>query len=113
MKSEPKYKVVDGTFYYEETPDEVIVIIEQCRKEDIRVKLSLGNRLTGEDWNEEYHVTGTIGRSIGPTKIPILIHNARSTGGGAILTHCIVKIVTSKGKKQLYIHPKYHTNESN
>ena len=35
-----------------------------------------------------------------------MIHNTRSTGGGAILDHCIVKITVDK--KTVYQHPKYH-----
>ena len=33
-----------------------------------------------------------IGNSLGPLKVPLLIHNRRSSGGPAILDHCVVKI---------------------
>ena len=50
---------------------------------------------------------GTIGRSTGTIKTPLLISNSRSLGGGAILTDCIVKIVDVKTKRVLYVNPKY------
>lgn len=103
------YKVSDGTYYFEETSDDMIRILEDIRKSGERVRFHWGDTATGLDWGDEYDVAGTIGRSTGPIKIPILIHNRRSTGGGGILTHCIVKIVKTKGKGVIYIHPTYHT----
>lgn len=39
---------------------------------------------------------GTVGRSTGKVKIPLLVHNSRSMGGGGILTHCIIGIRLSR-----------------
>lgn len=64
----------------------------------------------GHTWNEEFMVTGTIGRSMGPIKIPLMIANSRSYGGDGILTDCIVRIVSSKYKYELYRHPNYHND---
>ena len=97
-----KYKVVNGTSYDDRTPDEVIKILEKSRLDKIRIVLDYGDTKTGKSWNEQFDVTGTIGRSTGNIKIPILIHNSRSIGGGAILDHCIIGIKTSKGKNVLY-----------
>lgn len=47
----------------------------------------------GIAWNDEYDVTGRIGKSCGGRfNIPLLIHNSRSYGGGAILTGRIGRI---------------------
>jgi len=97
-----KYKVVNGTSYHVETSDEVIQCLEKCRQNGTRIVLDYGDTKTGKSWGEVYDVTGRIGRSTGTSKIPILLHNRRSIGGGAILDHCIIGIVTSKGKEPLY-----------
>lgn len=101
-------KVSDGTCYYPDTSDEIIKLLEQIRKDNIRCRFHWGNTETGRDWGDTYDVTGTIGRSTGPIKVPLLIYNSRSTGGEGILTHCIVKIMTTRGKKVLYQHSQYH-----
>lgn len=62
----------------------------------------------GKDWGEENDVTGTIGRSTGLKPIPLLIHNSRSYGGGAILTDCIVRIMS--GSYEIYRHPNFHSD---
>ena len=104
-----KYKVVNGTSYHKETPDAVINVLEAARKGGFkRIKLHYGDTETGRDWKEEYDVTGYVGRSGGgQINVPILLHNTRSLGGGAILDHCIVKIKEAKGGRVLYKHPKY------
>jgi hypothetical protein len=45
---------------------------------------------------------------MGPVKIPILVHNRRSSGGGGLLDNCVVKIIDIGSKTVLYVHPKYH-----
>ena len=101
------YKLANGTYYSTMTSDEVINVIETARQNRTRLVLDYGDILTGKSWNEVYDITGRIGRSTGSIKIPLLIHNKRSLGGGAILDYCIIKISESKGKKVLYKHPKY------
>jgi hypothetical protein len=105
------YKVSDsGTYYSAETSDEVIRVIDSLRGTHQRVKIYLGDGETGRDWMEESDKTGKIGRSSGPIKVPILLTNINSHGGGAILDGCIVKIVTSPAAsaRVLYQHPRYH-----
>jgi hypothetical protein len=97
-----KYKVVNDTCYHIDTSDKVINILEQCRLNKSRIVLDYGDN--GISWNEKFEITGTIGRSTGISKIPILVHNIRSTGGAEILTHCIIGIKESKGGKILYSH---------
>lgn len=84
------YKVVNGTAYHIDTPDAVIEILENARLNNVKIRIFYGD---GEKcWNDEYDTIGTIGRSTGNYKIPILIKNKRSTGGGSILTDRIVRI---------------------
>ena len=101
-----KYKVVNGTSYKENTPDAVINILETARQNGTRVRLFFGNKESGLDWMESYDVIGTIGRSCGNIKIPLLIKKSNSMGGPAILDDCIVKITIDK--KVVYQHPNYH-----
>jgi len=104
------YKVCNGTWYYEETDDKVIEVLENARLSGTRIRIYSGDTETGRDWGEVCDVTGYVGRSMGPIQIPILLHNARSMSGGAILTDCLVKIEHANKRKGgiLYLHPLYH-----
>lgn len=97
-----KYKVVNGTYYDERTNDRVIDTLENCRRNNTRIVLDYGDTKTGKSWGDRYGITGRIGRSIGPIKIPILLYNRRSMGGGSILDHCIIGIKESNGGRVLY-----------
>lgn len=108
------YKVADGTFYNLETPDAVIDILEMAREsrrghsEGQRLIMEYGDTATGQHWSKYGSSdTGYIGRSMGSIKIPIAIYNARSHGGEGLLEHCIVRILTTNGKRVLYQHPTY------
>lgn len=87
-----KYQVVNGTAYHAETPQAVIDILERARANNWRLTFDFGDTKTGESWHEENDISGYIGRSTGTIKIPLLIHNVRSYGGGGLLDHCIVAI---------------------
>ena len=87
------YKIYQsGTAYHIDTPDRVCEILENARTSGQRLQIYYGDRKTGKNWNEENDTRGTIGRSTGTVKIPLLIATSRSHGGGAILDHYIVKI---------------------
>jgi hypothetical protein len=86
------YKTVNGTSYLEGTPSVIIDALEYAREHNTRVTVDYGDVKTGESWGEAYDITGYIGRSMGPLQVPLLVHNARSMGGGAMLTHCILSI---------------------
>lgn len=110
------YKMVNGTFYHDETSYEVIRILENARDPKriyhlkhvpYRLKISFGDTKTGKAWGDVE--TGYIGRSTGTIKIPLIINNQKSTGGPALLDHCIVKIeyANKKDGGVLYQHPNY------
>jgi hypothetical protein len=103
-----QYQIVNGTSYHAETPAAVIEVLEQARLNRTRLHVSYGDTGTGKDWLEEFDAHGYAARSIGPIKVPLLIANRRSTGGGAMLDHCIVRIRSSAGGRVLYQHPAYH-----
>lgn len=85
-------KTVNGTSYHDETPDLLVRVLEDLRESRARITLDYGDVKTGKSWDDVYDISGRIGRSTGLTKIPLLVHNARSMGGGGILDHCILSI---------------------
>jgi len=103
------YKIVNGTAYKVETPSRVIEVLEQSLNSNQRVRLFYGDAKTGRDWLEENDTIGSIGRSSGKIQIPLLIKNARSSGGGGLLDECIVKITI--GKTTVYQNKKYKLGE--
>lgn len=107
-----QYKVCNGTYYHRDTDDSMVKRLEDIRQLGQRVRFHWGDTATGEDWGDRYDVMGTIGRSTGSVKVPLLIQTRRSTGGIHFLDHCIVKITTSVGKHVIYQHPQYHTGNS-
>jgi hypothetical protein len=104
------YKLINGTSYDTRTPDEVVRVLEQARLSRTRLHVSLGHTegdKAGLDWLEEFESHGYVGRSTGSIKVPLLIANSRSLGGGALLDHCIVRIRQSNGGRVLWQHPAY------
>lgn len=99
---EIKTKLVNGISYNIATDPNVIKVLEQCKHDHTRILLDYGDAKTNTSWNETYDITGYIGKSTGIQPILILLHNSRSTGGTSILTHCIISIKESKGKRVLY-----------
>ena len=100
------YKVIDGTSFDVRTPNQVCDVLLRLMNKDHRVRVFYGDADTGRDWCEFNDTMGYVVRTGGKVKIPILLHNSRSIGGGSILDHCIVKIAV--GKHVLYKHPRYH-----
>ena len=102
------YKVVNGTFYTSDTNNKIIEVLENARKNGARIRIFYGNTITGEDWLEDNDTIGTISRTFGDVKSPILLKRKNSTGGRLIFTEYIVKITIDK--RIYYIHDKYHIN---
>lgn len=107
--SKQDYKEIDGLFFHKDAPEEVCKIICAAYRDKNRLRFHWGDIKTGEDWGDVNDITGTVGRSTGSIKVPLLIKTSRSSGGGAILDNACVKIVDAKSKEVLYEHPKYHT----
>lgn len=100
-----------GFFFDSRTPAAVRYAIECAHASRRRVRVFYGDTETGEAWPEEYDVMGTIGRSCGRVKVPLLMASARSTGGGALLDACIVAIIDTKTRAFLYRHPQFDPGE--
>jgi len=92
----------------ENTCDRVKTVLAECYNKQYRVRIWYGDIDTGVSWLEEYDVTGTIGRSSGQAKIPLLIKNSRSNGGGGILCHCIIRIDVISSRRTIYKHPLFN-----
>lgn len=94
------------------TPEALKPILEDLRKGQrgikARVRVFYGDQDTGHDWSEENETMGYVGRSTGTKPILLLVHNARSLGGGSLLTHRIVKMINTGTGAVLWEHPKYH-----
>lgn len=100
-----KYKVYNGTYYNFDTPDDVVRILDYAINNNVRIRVFYGSD-DGRDWMERYDTMGTVSRSCGPVKIPLLLRNSRSIGGASILDACIVKITIDK--KTVYQAENYH-----
>lgn len=94
------------TYFDPGTAIEAARVLERCRTAGNKVRLVLGDTATGESWLDEYDVVGTIGRSIGPLRVPLLIEEGEH-GGGAILTTCLLCVIDWRSGKMLYRHPAY------
>ena len=97
------------TIYDPNTPRDLVGILESARLCRTRIRLFYGDRDTGRDWNEENDIEGYLGRTMGPIHCPMLLKTTASSGGGIILSACVVRVVTTAGKQVLWQHPKYHS----
>jgi hypothetical protein len=109
------YKVYEGTWYNIGTCDGVIYALDKARKAERRVHVLFcypeekdvpqeweSKFSAKEIWLEEYDTVGRISRSCGDIKMPLLIKNSRSYGGGGLLTANIGRIIDVETKKVLY-----------
>lgn len=98
------------TYFDPGTDPKAAAVLESRRQTGGKVRLVLGNTHTGEPWLDEYDVVGKIGRSGGSLKVPLLVEEGES-GGGAILTACVLNIIDWKSGRTLYRHPVYREPE--
>jgi hypothetical protein len=84
-----------GTHYRVGTPAALVEVLERARVGQFRVSILY----TWDDVPER----GRVGRSLGPTlKVPLLVHNTRSRGGGEIHTPLVREVRTAAGGRLLY-----------
>lgn len=125
------YRIIDGTAFHVGTPRAVVqVLLDRLGEHrnlvfsECRVTLYYGfteaahpekdPSLWGRCWGESERMhSGTIGRSGGRIKVPLLLSNVRSHGGGAIMDDCIVGIRYANKRKGgfLYKHPKFRSSQ--
>lgn len=67
----------------------------------------------GRSWGDDFDVTGRIGRSTGRVKVPLLVNNKRSLGGGAILVNSIIRIDDIASRTHLFKHPAFRSGFEN
>lgn len=94
------------TYFDPGTHPEVARVLESCRKAGNRVRLILGDPKSGEPWLDEYDVVGTIGRSTGSLRVPLLVETG-AQGGVAILTACVLSIIDWKSGRVRFRHSLY------
>lgn len=98
---EKGYKIVSGTAYHKDTPDDLIRVLERIMH---RTRI-----VVDYTYIDEYERFGYVGRSTGRYRVPLLVYNERSTGGPQLSTNEIVRIRTSKGRELLWQLPDFVT----
>lgn len=96
-----------GTWYDADTPNKVKAVLNRCMKSGNEIRIFYGDQTTGRDWMEQYDMVGTVGRSTGLMKIPLLVGKGES-GAPGMLDNCIVRIIDVESHDEMYRHPKYH-----
>lgn len=91
-----------GVYFTEGTPIELCDKLLELRESKTRVVFDFGDIKTNVSWDERYDVAGRIGKSTGVEPRLLLLNKINSMGGGCILTHCVLSIKESKGKKLIY-----------
>lgn len=105
VRNEDKLEVFDNI------DDRLVSVILQYRGSNERLRLFFGDIHTGCSWLEEYDVIGTIGRTGGKFKVPILLRNSRSVCGGAILVGSLVRIDEVSTHRTLWKVDNFHVEE--
>lgn len=89
------------TWFDPGTAAKVAEILERYRASGKLLRLFYGDPATGRDWMEECDTVGTIGRSGGLMRSPLLVAPG-VCGGPAILTACIVRMLDGVSGRELY-----------
>lgn len=114
------YRIVDGVYYPENTPAQVIDILENARRNGrlLRLRIYYGDTTTGECWSDGDHEgdggieSGYVGNTTGWLTSPLLCHNRRSSGGSIISSNRIIRIeyANKNDGGVLYQNPRFHFN---
>jgi hypothetical protein len=94
------------TYFDPGTDPAVAKVLERYRKNEKKLRVFCGDTTTGRDWLEECDVIGTIGRSSGSQKVPLLVPPGESYGA-AISTACVLRLVDWETGRDQYRHPLY------
>lgn len=94
------------TYFDPHTAPAVRHALEKCRQAGTKVRLVPGDPCTGQPWLEEHDVVGTVGRSMGWLKVPLLVPHGED-GGTAILTSNLLCIIDWASGALLYRHRSY------
>lgn len=105
------YLAKEGKEEIRDTAEDLILVLDRYLHSKKRVRFWYGDKETGRSWNEEYDVTGHIGRTTGDIKIPIVVHNARSCGGMGLLTGSIIRIDDIEDKRTLWQADNFHVEK--
>ena len=73
-----------------------------------RIRIWYGDTKDGRSWLDEHEIKGSVTRSSGDIKIPLLMNNKRALGGSVILTACIVRIDDMTDKCCLYSNTNFY-----
>ncbi len=101
-------RLPSGTCYHQETPDQVIRLLEKLQNSGIEVSIYYGDTQTGQSWHDEFDAVGRIGRSTGSIKIPLLVPSG-DCGGTGLLDHCIIRI--DARDRTLYQHKSFRVGD--
>ena len=96
---------------YNNVNDSLMNVLLNSYVYNFRIRIWYGDPKTGRSWNEEYDTMGRIGRTNGNIKIPILLNNSRSWGGGAVLVGSIIRIDDIEDKRTLWEVPNFHVED--
>jgi hypothetical protein len=93
---------------YTQVDNCLMAVLSECYRQKRRVRVWYGDGKTGESWFEDFETTGYIGRSCGDFKVPLIVSNSRSWGGGALSVGSVIRVDDIKTRKTLWKVPNYY-----
>jgi len=99
-----------GTWFKKDTRDAVKKVIDRLIHTGETVRVFYGDSETGKSSMNEFDMIGTVGRSSGVLKVPLLL--SQSDGfGDPMQDDRIIRIIRVGDHKNLYKHPGFHVPE--
>jgi hypothetical protein len=86
------YQVVDGTYYHPSVDPVLIRVLEQARRDRVRLAITFS-------WSEDGPSRGYISRGTGQVKVPLLVHNVRSMGGDCLIAESVLEVRESRAAR--------------
>ncbi len=78
-----------STYFDPGTDPRLARVLETCRRDGRKVRLVLGDNGTGASWLDEFDVVGTVGRSTGLLKVPLLVEPGEAAGTAILGAHVL------------------------